>query len=233
MIDVVSGGIVIAVVGMLASLIVGIRQENGAAVVNAFAAIVATLLPVALSRQFLPTDRGLALLPELTLWIGVAGFLHSLGMLGPYESTSWWDHLTHTVSATLAAALLYAALLVVTDATVAGASILVPLATVGMILALGVVWELLELVARDVGRRYDIAPVLVHYGWWDTGLDLVFDLVGALLVVLVDVRLFVPLVEPFPRLARTVLLVVVAGCLAGFVIGGLYVASGADIGGKD
>ena len=109
-------------------------------------------------------------------------------MLGRYDSVWWWDHLTHTLSAALAAALLYAGLLVVAPAiAVAG--------TVLTIVVLGVLWEAGELFAREVADRYDIEPVLVHYGWRDTALDLLFDVVGAGVVVALDVRLFRPVVE--------------------------------------
>jgi hypothetical protein len=124
----------------------------------------------------------------LAFWIAVAGLLHALGMLGRYDSVWWWDHLTHTLSAALAAALLYAGLLVVAPAiAVAG--------TVLTIVVLGVLWEAGELFAREVADRYDIEPVLVHYGWRDTALDLLFDVVGAGVVVALDVRLFRPVVE--------------------------------------
>lgn len=111
-----------------------------------------------------------------------------------YESTWWWDHLTHTVSGVLVAALIYAGLVVTRPTTGSGS---VAAATVLFTFAVGVSWELLELVAREVGERYDIEPVLVHYGWRDTAFDLGFDLVGALLVVLLDLRIFVPVVDQF------------------------------------
>lgn len=214
---------------LVATLYAGVRQRNEAAVVNIVAAIGVTLLPTLIAALFHPPGWS-ACLPELTLWIAVAGFLHSLGMLGLYESTSWWDHLTHAVSAALAAALLYAGLLVAvaSQSGPADVPLIVPVVTVGALLVLGIAWELLELVARDVGRRYDIEPVLVHYGWWDTGLDMVFDVVGALLVVVIDVRLFVPLFDPFPHLTRTVLLAGAVACLASVLLAALYVAVGGE-----
>ncbi|MFD1568126.1 hypothetical protein ACFSAU_11535, partial [Halolamina litorea] len=131
-----------------------------------------------------------------TFWVAVAGFLHSLGMLGRYESVWWWDHLTHTLSAALLAALLYASLLVVAP----GVAVV---GTVVVTLTLGVVWEIGELLAREVASRYDIEPVLVHYGRRDTALDLVFDAVGTVLVVALDLRLFVPIVEAIVRSTGT------------------------------
>ncbi|MCU4719023.1 hypothetical protein [Halapricum hydrolyticum] len=192
-----------AILGLLA---VAISRRNVAAAVNALAALALALLPAILEISFrLVRAEQLGLDPWLALWLGVAGFLHSLGMLGPYDSIWWWDHLTHTVSAVLVAALLYAALIVAPflettqwPGTVAGL-------TVAFTLAVGVFWELIELVARDVADRLDIEPVLVHYGWRDTALDIVFDVVGALVVVVFDVRIFVSIVERFPATTETLL----------------------------
>ncbi|WP_435118430.1 hypothetical protein [Halolamina sp. C58] len=177
---------VVAVEGaLLVALWVGYRRGNTAAVVNTLGAACLTLVPPALAWAL---GTGAAGFRTLTFWVAVAGFLHALGMLGRYESVGWWDHLTHTLSAALVAALLYAALLVVAPGN----------AVVGTLLgtfALGVLWEIGELIARDVAERYDIEPVLVHYGRRDTALDLVFDVVGAGLVLTLDLRSFLPVAE--------------------------------------
>ncbi|WP_053948782.1 hypothetical protein [Halolamina sediminis] len=170
---------------LLAALWIAYRRGNTAAVVNTVGAICLTLVPPVLAVT-VGTDgpelRGLA------FWIAVAGLLHALGMLGRYDSVWWWDHLTHTLSAALAAALLYAGLLVVAPAAAVAGTLLATF-------VLGILWEVGELFAREVAERYDIEPVLVHYGWRDTALDLVFDLVGAGVVVAFDLRLFSPVVE--------------------------------------
>ncbi|MFB6095869.1 MAG: hypothetical protein ABEJ74_00585 [Haloferacaceae archaeon] len=212
-------GVVVLGVAMLASLYASVRQENVAALVNTVGSIAVTLAPF--SVLVLPgwPSPDVGLLWELAFWIAVAGVLHSLGMLSLYESTSWWDHLTHVVSATLLAALLYAAYLVALEQPVDWP--LVAVATLGSTFALGVVWELVELVARDVGRRYDVEPMLVYYGWLDSAFDLVFDVAGAVLVVWLDLRPFVPLLEPFPRATRTLL--TVTGVVA--VVGGALMAA--------
>jgi len=181
--------------------IVAVRQRNAAALVNAFASFVLALLPVVVEVVLQASlARSVSFGWILPVWIGAAGFLHSLGMLGLYESTWWWDHLTHTVSAALVAALLYAALIVdpLDIVGVGGSPERLVTVTVAFTFAIGVFWELAELVAREVGERFDIGPVLVHYGWRDTTLDLVFDVVGALLVIGVDLRTFVPIMEQFP-----------------------------------
>ena len=113
-------------------------------------------------------------------------------MLGPYDTVARWDHLTHAVSAGFVAAVVYGGALVALGPGAAAA------ATVLATLAVGIVWELLELVARAAGERLDVPPVLVVYGWRDTLVDLGVDGLAAVAVVLLDVRLFV---GAFERLA--------------------------------
>ncbi|WP_096390713.1 hypothetical protein [Halopenitus persicus] len=188
--------------------IVAVRRRNVAAAINAMAAFVLALLPVVV-EIVLPVilTRSVLFGSVLPVWLAAAGFLHSLGMLGLYESIWWWDHLTHTVSAALVAALLYAGVIVTLPdiAGIGNSSGLVVTVTVVSTFAIGVFWELIELVAREVGERFDIEPVLIHYGWRDTAVDLGFDVVGALLVIGTDLRIFVPLMEQFPGVTGAVL----------------------------
>lgn len=179
-----------------------VRRRDGAAVVNAAASLGVALVAVAGAVGF-RVESGW-FVPELALWAALAGLLHSVGMLGPYESVWWWDHVTHTVSAALLAALVYAGVVVTVGET--WSPLAVAAATVGYTAVAGVVWELAELGARAVGERYDVDPVLVHYGWADSVLDVAFDVVGAVAVVALDVRWFVPLVEDAPATIRVVLL---------------------------
>ncbi|AQL44480.1 hypothetical protein BV210_05190 [Halorientalis sp. IM1011] len=214
MADVVAGLALALQLAILGTLGEAARRRNVAAIVNALFALAVTLLP-ALAAVIAPS---ITVDPTVPLWIALAGFLHSLGMLGLYETLWWWDHLTHTVSAALVAALLYAALLV---AYPLSAGVLA-VATVGFTFAVGVFWELIELVAREVGDRFDVEPVLVHYGWRDTAFDLVFDVVGALLIVGFEVGVFVPIVDRFPQVAETLVIggggVVLVGSLVMTVV---------------
>ena len=206
-------------VGILAVLAVAVRQGNTAAAVNALAAFALAVLPTALAWLGAVVLSG----PALPLWLAAAGLLHSVGMLGPYDSVWWWDHLTHTLSAALVAALVYAAALVALPAVGLGADpATVAAVTVALTLGAGVFWELVEILARALGERYDVEPVLVHYGWRDTAVDLVFDVVGAALVVALDVRAFLGLAERFPGASRALLLVGGA-LLAGSAVVGLLV----------
>ncbi len=200
---VVLGVLFVALLGVLA---VAAWRRSGAATVNAAASVVLAAPAVVVAVPVGPTWGG----PggsALALWLTVAGLLHSLGMLGPYDTVWWWDHLTHTVSAALVAALVYAVLL-----AAAGVGPIPALSPVGVAAATvlgtfgaGVFWELVELAARAVGDHYGVDPVLVVYDWQDTALDLAFDTAGALVVLALDVRLFVALVERDPSLAATAL----------------------------
>jgi hypothetical protein len=190
--------------GLLGSLclvvVVSVQRKNVPAAVNAIIALALAVLAVVLAGGVFSPVNDTVSSPELPLWVAVAGLLHSVGMLGSYESVWWWDHLTHTVSAMLIAALVYAGLLVAANGTTSTAGIAA--LTVVYTFGIGVFWELIELVARALGKRYDIEPVLVHYGWRDTLFDLVFDVLGAVVVVVVDIRLFVDLAASFPELTH-------------------------------
>jgi len=188
--------------------VLAVRRRNVAAAFNAFGSFVLALLPV-VSEVVLPAilTRNVSVGPVLPTWLAAAGLLHSIGMLGRYESVWWWDHLTHTVSAALVAALVYAGGIVAfpDGAGVGPSSGAIAAVTVAYTFAVGVFWELIELVARDVGERLDVKPVLVQYGWRDTAFDLVFDVVGALLVLVADLRIFVPVMEQAPGAAGAAL----------------------------
>lgn len=195
--------------GIGVTLAYGYSQGNGAAVVNATVSLAAALLPLALAT-ILSAWVGwtVEVPPALTFWLALAGLLHSIGMLGPYDSVWWWDHLTHLVSAALVGALLYAGLIALAQAPGGFRATSIEIAVLAVLLTLlaGLFWELLELVAREVGERVDVDPVLVHYGWRDTAFDLIFDVLGGVLVVALDVRAFVPLAEASIRATWTVLL---------------------------
>jgi hypothetical protein len=211
---------------ILGLLLYAVWHGDVAAAVNALGAFVLALSPMAIEWANGPVAIG----PGLTLWVAAAGALHSVGMLGPYDSTWWWDHLTHTVSAALFAALAYGAALValptmgIPDGPAAVAGV-----TVALTFGVGVLWELVEVLARELGERFDIEPVLTLYGWQDTAADLVFDVVGAVLVVALDIRIFLGVARQFPDASG---LVIQGGfvVLVGSVVVGLAVWLGPPAG---
>jgi hypothetical protein len=98
---------------------------------------------------------------------------HVVGMLGPYDGQGWWDHVTHTFSATLLGGVGHVVARRrdprkhVLDAVAVG----------------GVVWESLEYAIHWVSRRLGVESALVPYSTRDTLLDLVCNFLGAVLVL--------------------------------------------------
>ena len=159
--------------------VVGVVTRNPSVAVNALLGLLVTLVPNVLER-----DYGVVLGPLPALWVTLAVLLHSLGMLGLYDTLVWWDHLTHTFSAGVAAGAAYAAVHAVdlhTD------RLYLPPPFIGVLLIVvtlgfGVLWETAEFVARDLAIRFGFRPVLVVYSLEDAIVDLAYDALGGLLV---------------------------------------------------
>lgn len=157
-------------VGIAAVFVEGVRRRDPGAIVNAVVALGATFLPAILERRCTVEFR-----PWQRIYVETAMVTHAVGMLGPYDDVWWWDHLTHVHSATLLGGLVH----VVSRRLDVDPRprVLAGVATVG------VLWELVEYVAHVASRRVGLEPVLVSYGKVDTLLDLVFNVVGAVLVL--------------------------------------------------
>ncbi|OYR54556.1 hypothetical protein [Halorubrum halodurans] len=192
--------------GILGALLVGALSRDLRAVVNGVASLAAAATPTLVERAIaLGTGTSVTVPPEIAAWIAAAGFLHMLGMLGWYDAVGWWDHLTHAVSAALVAALVYGSLrsqgVLGSQATDRYAVVFTVLFTLGT----GVVWEFVELAARELAEHVDGPPVLEYYGLRDTVLDMAFNGVGAVAVVALDVRAFASTAGRVPRIAEAVL----------------------------
>lgn len=160
----------------LAVFAVGVRRRNAAAAVNAVLAFAACHVPDLVERRY-----GTSLRPWQRLYAATAMLVHAIGMLGFYDHRGWWDHVTHTLSASLLGGFVHAA------ARRRGRD---PRPRVlGVVVGAGVLWELVEYAIHAVSDRLGLEPVLVHYSARDTELDLVFDLVGALLALALGDRL--------------------------------------------
>lgn len=226
-----SDTVLVVQAGLVLAILEAVRRRNVPAAVNGLVALGAALLPAAV-RIGLRVGPGIDVTygPALPFWLAVAALVHTVGMLGLYDTVWWWDHLAHAISAALVTALTYAAALVV-----ARDGSMVPLSspgvvglTVGYLLLLGVCWELVEQLARHLADRYDIGPLLVIYGPYDAAFDLVFNLVGAGLVLLLDLRLFVPVFEPHPQGTALVLVGVGGAALTAAVLIGLFLVLASD-----
>ncbi|WP_132057671.1 hypothetical protein [Halorussus amylolyticus] len=155
---------------------VGVRQRDPGAVVNAVLTLGVTYLPGLVERRYSVKFR-----PWQRLYAGVAMLAHAVGMLGPYDAQGRWDNVTHTLSASLLGGVAHAA------ARRRGRD---PRPRVlAVVVCGGVVWELLEYAIHAVSRRFGFEPILVPYSARDTVSDLLFNLVGALLVVAFGDRL--------------------------------------------
>lgn len=177
--------------------VVGITTQNLSVVVNALLGLGVTLLPAAFER-----DYGVPLDPWLTFWITLAVLLHTVGMLGPYDTVWWWDHLTHGLSASVVAAVGYAATRAVDDHW---DEIYLPpdfmfVYVLLFTLAAGVLWEVLEFVAHQLAIAFGYEAVLIQYSLTDTVIDLIFDVAGAILVALVGTPHLAGLVLAFRRI---------------------------------
>ncbi|MFB6163716.1 MAG: hypothetical protein ABEJ31_01000 [Haloarculaceae archaeon] len=171
--------------GLAAILLWGLVRLDAGVAVNAAVALAITFLPALLRR-----DYQVALDPLLAVWLTGAVFLHAVGMVGPYGTTWWWDHLTHVLSAGLVAAVGYTVTRAF-DEHLPELYLPEPFLYVFVFLftvAAGVAWELLEFLARWLADTTAAAPVLVQYSFEDTMLDLVFDMVGAVLVTALAVH---------------------------------------------
>jgi len=179
-------------VAILLVFAAGVLRGNVSVVVNAVLGLGVTLLPALLER-----DYRIHLGPRLTLWITAAVLLHAVGMLGLYDSVWWWDHLTHTLSATVIAAVGYVTARVVDvhyDAVYLPPRFMA-VYVVLFTMAVGVYWEVLEFAVRVGAPSLGLNPMLVQYGLSDTVVDLVFDGVGGLLVAVFGTRELGGLVE--------------------------------------
>lgn len=156
--------------GIVAVIMAGLRRRNSGAVANGTLTLVAAYLPRIVERQYDVDFR-----PWQRVYTATTMLTHAVGMLGLYDDSWWWDHLTHTLSATLLGGFVHAA------ARRRGRD---PYPRVlAAIVGGGVLWELMEYAVHGLTDRLGLQPVLIPYSAHDTVLDLVFDLVGALLVL--------------------------------------------------
>lgn len=119
--------------------------------------------------------------------VGVLGFVvlggylvYDVWWMQSMYGVWWWDHVTHTVSAAMVASIgftvawaLESRADTIPDGGTPTPSRRVAVATLGVVIASALLWEIYEVYA----------PVVVVYGVEDTVKDVFFDLLGATLVV--------------------------------------------------
>lgn len=157
--------------GIVAVFVVGVRRRDPGAVVNALLALAGSYLPDAVERRYAVAFR-----PWQRVYTEAVMLTHSVGMLGPYDDVWWWDHVTHAHAATVVGSVVHAA------ARRTGRDD--PRThVVASVIGAGAVWEAVEYATHGLSRRVGLDPLLVQYGRSDTTLDMVFNLIGALVVV--------------------------------------------------
>jgi hypothetical protein len=167
---------------------IGLDRGNVGIVVNGVIALVVTYLPAVLERDYhIPMNAG------LTLWLTSAVFLHALGTVGLpgsefsfYQTVWWWDHLTHTLSSSVVAAAGYTTVRAIDEHS---EEVYLPwqftfVFVLLFVVAFGVLWEVIEFAVGGVGALFGGGSILTQYGLEDTLLDLVFDIVGGVVVAL-------------------------------------------------
>lgn len=148
----------------------GLVTLNVTVVITAGIALLVTLIPTVLAREF-----GYTLNPGLMLLLTLAVSIHTAGAMGLYERFVWFDSMAHTVSATVVASIGYASFRAL---EIHSEEIDVParfrvLFILVFVLAIGVAWEVIEFALGDLMTVYGINDIVT---------DMVFNLVGAVIV---------------------------------------------------
>ncbi|MFP9062239.1 hypothetical protein ACLI4R_17185 [Natrialbaceae archaeon A-chndr2] len=165
--------------GLVVVLAYGLWTLELPVVTNALIALSITVIPAVMKR-----DLKLAVDPGLAIWVTSAVFLHAIGTAGLYDAFGPWDHLTHTLSATVVGAGGYATLraIHIHDPAIHLPRWALFAFTVVFVLAMGVIWEILEFIVDQGALMLGIEPVLAQHGIDDTMLDMLFNTLGAVVV---------------------------------------------------
>ena len=168
----------LVLVGLLG---LGLALGKLGVILNSAVALLVTQLPAVLER-----DYQLSMDPGLVLWVTLAVTLHAVGGLGPYDTVWWWDHVAHTLSASVVAAIGYTIVQVINTHSegVFVPERLLSVFTLLFVVAAGVLWEVIEFVAGEATAVAGTGEILIQYGLGDTMVDLVFDIIGGVIVAL-------------------------------------------------
>jgi hypothetical protein len=173
---------------LIGLLFIGVERGNPGVIVNTLVALGVFQLPAILER-----DYGLPMDTRLTLWISAAAYLHAVGTVGIpgmgwnfYTGLWWWDHLTHSLSASVVAAAGYTTVRAI---DIHSDDVYVPPRFAAVIilifvLAFGVLWELIEFAIAIASEQIGATTVLTQYGAEDTLKDLTFNAIGGLVVAI-------------------------------------------------
>jgi len=166
--------------GLVAMAVYGLLAPDVGLLLTSLFALTVTVLPNLLEGRYdVPMGVG------LTLWITVGVFLHTLGTGYFYGRSFWYHNLAHAASGSLIAAIGYATFRAVDEhsSAVRFPPTFMFVLIVLFVVAIGVFWEIMEfltdlLLVTDSGEGL----VFVQYGLADTMSDLLFDVLGAIVV---------------------------------------------------
>lgn len=168
-------------VALVAVVAVGVWQRRVGIVVNAGVSLALTFVPAVLEGEY-----DLTMDPALALWLTAAVTVHAVGALGPYRTVPYYDSVAHALSASVVAAAGYT---LVHGVETHREDVEIPspyMAAVVLVvvLAAGVVWELLEFATELLASVLGGTALLAQYGVDDIVLDLAFNTAGGLVVAL-------------------------------------------------
>lgn len=182
---------------LLGILLVGLVKRSPSIAVNAGGALLVSVLPALIRREV-----GLRLDIGIVMWLTAAALLHSIGIMGPYQQVWRGDYVTHALSASVITGIGYAVVSSL-DRYSDGVHLPDPSLTLFLFLlvvAVGLLWEVLEFAVTKLGAALGTKPVLIIFGLADILTDLVFTVIGGLLVALWGRRYFRDLVRMLGRL---------------------------------
>ncbi len=164
--------------GLVILILAGILLRNLSTTVNASTGLALTFIPNIITRKYrIVPDTG------LVLWLTLAIFLHTAGSFVFYDNIARWDHVTHALSASVVAAGGYT---IIRAIDIYMDEIYIPpkvlfLFILMFVLATGVIWEIIEFMSDEITAYLGYEAILAQHGINDTMVDLLFDLVGAVL----------------------------------------------------
>ncbi len=173
--------ILISRILLVGIIIFGSYHRNPTVIANGFFSFLLTFLPAILKR-----DYKIPLGPGSAIGLTLAVLLHAIGTLGPYDSIIWWDDVMHGFTTAIVVLIGYIA---VRSVDIHRDDIHLPprfmfVFVLIFTMAAGVLWELFEFSVAEAVKIMNIDAPLIQYGLDDSILDLVYDMVGGILIAI-------------------------------------------------
>lgn len=162
--------------GIYGVIIYGLIVDNHPVTVWAVFSFGISVIPEIISRNSKNNFPAI-----IYFWSTLVLFIFAVGRpLGFYSLSRWWAEITHLLSGSAVALLLFSFLMYIDDRSenLSLPNWLIPLLVILFILPIGVFWEIAEFYV-DLVFDSSVQPNLE-----DTGYDLIFNLIGAILSLL-------------------------------------------------